>query len=307
MAPNVFPSIEIGGSHVSTARVDLASRRLERGTRRHMSLDSTTGSDDIIGQIVSCAEHSAAEAPEAWGIAIPGAFDYGRGVGLFAGAGKFESLDGIPLRPLLRRAIKPTPLAIAFLNDADAFLLGEWLGGAAAGRRMAVGITLGTGIGSAFIEDGVIVNDDPRIPPEGRVDLLTIGDRPLEETVSHRAIVSRYAALRAHDRSDRDEPVDGVRGITARARAGDAAAVMALDVGFRALGAALAPWLASFPAPILVAGGGMIGAWDMIEPSLRRGLEDADRDVASHLVLVASGGTEDAALLGAAYQAAREA
>jgi glucokinase len=222
--------MEIGGSHVSTARVDLSAGRILPGSRFRMPLASGSAADQIIGQIGACARLSAGREPEAWGVAIPGAFDFDAGIGFYAGAGKFESLDGIPLRPLLAQTIDPTPLDIAFVNDADAFLLGEWLGGAAAAERVAVGITLGTGVGSAFLEDGAIVTDDPRVPPQGRADLLLIDGRPLEETVSHRAIVARYVALSAPG-----SPVlSNVHDIATAAREGQPAAQQAIDEAFRA-------------------------------------------------------------------------
>ena len=283
MGANVFPAIEIGGSHVSTARVDLDARQIVPGTHRRMPLNSNGTVDEIIGEIAACARRSVGPEREAWGVAIPGGFDFDRGIGSFAGAGKFEALDGVPLRPLLGRAIEPTPLDIAFVNDADAFLLGEWLGGAASGERLAVGITLGTGIGSAFVEDGAIVDDDPRVPPQGRVDLLTIDGRPLEDTISHRAIVARYAA-----RADEAPPATGVDEIATRARTGQPAAVETLDGAFEALGRTLAPWLRRFGAEVLVVGGGMMGAWDVIEPPLQRGLAAADADAGAAIAVMAS-------------------
>ena len=54
--------------------------------------------------------------------------------------------------------------AVQFLNDADAFALGEWWAGAAKGGRRVVAATLGTGLGSAFLADGHIVHDAPGIP-----------------------------------------------------------------------------------------------------------------------------------------------
>jgi glucokinase len=293
-----IPAIELGGSHVSTARVDLEARRLLPGSRRRMPLDSAASAYEIIRQIVACARHSIGSASEPWGVALPGAFDFEAGIGYYSGAGKFESLDRVPLRPLLTRAIDPPPSDIAFVNDADAFVIGEWLGGAAAGERRAVGITLGTGVGSAFLEDGHIVTDDPRVPPEGRADLLTIDRRPLEETVSHRAIVDRHAAL----------AMEGQRGLTSvleiadAARGGDPAAVRTLDAAFRDLGTALAPWLDRFGTRVVVVGGGMLGAWDIIEPSLRTGIA-ASGFAVEELRIVPTAGTEEAALLGAAHQA----
>jgi glucokinase len=295
-----YPAIEIGGSHVSTARVDLSARRILPGSRCRMPLASGSAADEIIDQIGACARLSAGRWPEAWGVAIPGAFDFEAGIGFYAGAGKFESLDGIPLRPLLARAIDPTPLDIAFVNDADAFVIGEWLGGAAAAQRVAVGITLGTGVGSAFLEDGAIITDDPRVPPQGRADLLLIDGRPLEETVSHRAIVARHATLAGPGGT----ALTNVHDIAAAARQGTPAARQALDEAFRALGVALAPWLQRFEARVLVVGGGMLGAWDLIESPLRAGVEADAPDAGARLALVPSAGSEDAALLGAAHVAA---
>ena len=289
-----IPAVELGGSHVSTARVDLEGGRLLPGSHRRMPLDSEASATEVIRQIAACARHSAGSGPEPWGVALPGAFDFEAGIGSYAGAGKFESLDRVPLRPLLARAIEPPPSDIAFVNDADAFVIGEWLGGAAAGERQVVGITLGTGVGSAFLEDGRILTDDPRVPPEGRADLLSIGGRPLEETVSHRAIVAALA---------REGPgrLTSVREIAEAARSGMPAAARALDEAFRALGTALAPWLDRFGARVLVVGGGMLGAWDLIEPSLRAGI------AAHEIRLVPSAGTEEAALLGAAHRARERA
>ncbi|MGO1247484.1 MAG: ROK family protein [Oceanisphaera sp.] len=43
-------------------------------------------------------------------------------------------------------------------NDANCFLLSEYHGGAAAGRELALALTLGTGIGGALIHQGQLVN-----------------------------------------------------------------------------------------------------------------------------------------------------
>ncbi|WMC09353.1 ROK family protein [Oceanimonas pelagia] len=43
-------------------------------------------------------------------------------------------------------------------NDANCFLLSEYHGGAVAGSRLALGLTLGTGVGGALIHDGRLVN-----------------------------------------------------------------------------------------------------------------------------------------------------
>lgn len=102
-----------------------------------------------------------------WGVAVPGPFDYAKGVALFAGVGKFEALYGVDVRAALLGGLWQRPGDVVFLNDAHAFLAGEWTGGAAHGHRRAVGITLGTGVGSAFLADGLIREDGSGVPPGG--------------------------------------------------------------------------------------------------------------------------------------------
>src|SRR4029078_2642228 len=125
------------------------------------------------------------------GVAIPGPFDYAKGVGRYEGVAKFESLTGLDLGAALRAALPGRAERIAFVNDADAFVLGEWTWGAAAGHRRVAGITLGTGVGSGVVDEGRVVVDVPLVPPDGSVHLLSIDGLPLEESVSRRAMLRR--------------------------------------------------------------------------------------------------------------------
>jgi glucokinase len=53
---------------------------------------------------------------------------------------------------------------IGSVNDAAAFGLGEWVAGAATGAGRAVAITLGTGVGSAFVDNGSVAHRGRRRP-----------------------------------------------------------------------------------------------------------------------------------------------
>ncbi len=104
---------------------------------------------------------------EALGFAAPGPFDYANGVSWITH--KLGALYGVDLRSSLSDSSAWLPDAITFVNDADAFLLGEWWAGAATGSRRAVGATLGTGLGSAFLLDGRLVESGPSVPPAGEI------------------------------------------------------------------------------------------------------------------------------------------
>ncbi|QXE33860.1 ROK family protein [Streptomyces sp. GMY02] len=255
----MIPVLEIGGTHVTAALVDLRNGRISSRTRR--PLDPHGAAEDILGTVRRCAEELPARPGARWGVAVPGPFDYAAGIALFAGVGKFDALYGIDVRAALRDGLWQPPGDVVFLNDAHAFLTGEWFAGAACGHRRAVGITLGTGVGSAFLADGSICEDGAGVPPEGRMDLTEIDGRPLEDTVSRQAILARYG-----------DPAADVHDIAQRARSGEERAHRVLDDAFTKLGAALGPRLTDFNATVLVVGGSISRSWDLVAPALHTGL-----------------------------------
>jgi glucokinase len=273
--------LEIGGTHVTAALVDPVGPRVSRRIRR--SLDARGNAEHILGAVVRCAGELQVPAGEVWGAAVPGPFEYDKGIARYEGVGKFDDLYGVDVRSVLLDGVWPRPADVVFLNDAHAFLLGEWSAGAAAGHRRCVGITLGTGVGSAFLADGDVRREGAGVPPEGRIDLLRWAGAPLEDSVSRRAILARYG----------DHEVD-VRDIAGRARAGERRARQVLDEALAALGTVLAPRIRDFGASAVVVGGSMARSWDLVGPALRTGLGDTPvRPRAGRL-------GADAALVGAA-------
>ncbi|WJV44337.1 ROK family protein [Streptomyces flavofungini] len=276
--------LEIGGSHVTAALVDPGRARVLRRASR--DLDPRGTAEHVLGTVVRCATGIDAPAAELWGVAVPGPFDYDRGIARFEGVGKFEDLYGIDVGSVLLDGVWPRPRGVVFLNDAHAFALGEWSAGAARGHRRCVGVTLGTGVGSAFLVDGEVRHDGPGVPPCGRIDLVTARGRPLEDSMSRRALLARYGDRRAelHD-------------IAARARGGEARAGRVLHEALTTLGSVLAPYVRDFGATALVVGGGLARSWDLVGPPLRCAL-------ANPRVAVRTGalGTE-AALVGAGVYA----
>ncbi|MEV0906714.1 ROK family protein [Streptomyces hokutonensis] len=301
----MIPVLEIGGTHVTAALVDLRAGRVTGRTRK--PLDADGDAEDILDVVRCCADGLSAPPGARWGVAVPGPFDYARGVALFKGVGKFDALYGTDVRAALLHGLRQRPGDIVFLNDAHAFLTGEWSAGTVRGHRRAVGITLGTGVGSAFLADGRICDHGPGVPPEGRMDLTEIDGRPLEDTVSRRAILARYG-----------DPAPDVHDIADRARAGEGRARRVLDDVFTVLGAVLGPRLLDFDATALVVGGSMARSWDLVAPALSAGLAtggwtpDEPRVDAAPLppgarrprAMKPAGPAGDAALVGAARAAA---
>ncbi|MEV7391616.1 ROK family protein [Streptomyces sp. NPDC091215] len=292
----VVSVLEVGGTHVTAATVDVEGRSLRSGRSFRAPVDGDGSAEDIVSALVRCADRLAGPGAGRWAVALPGPFDYEHGIGRYAGVGKFDALRGFDLRAALTAAL-PGGSAISFWNDADAFVLGEWWAGAARGHRSVVGITLGTGVGSCFLRDGRILRDGPGVPPDGRVHVLRYAGEPLEETVSRRALRAAYA------RATGASPPD-VREIARRARQeGDRAAADVFAEAFGALGRVLRPLLAAFEPTVLVVGGAIAGAWDLVGDPLRAGITGTGPDRNAHIVITPARQPAVSPLLGAAYLA----
>lgn len=283
-------ALEVGGTHVTAAVLDLTSGGYVREPRR-LDVDSHANAPAILAAFARAGREATDEAGLRWGVAMPDPFDYVSGVGRFHGVGKYEALDGVDVRSPLERDL-PRPASITFVNDADAFALGEAHGGAARGYRRCVGMTLGTGVGTGWVVDDAPVSAGPGIPPDGRIHHLRLDGAPLEDTMSRRAIRRAYASACGDDAAD-------VREIAGRARAGEAAATDVLRTALTGLGRVLGPCLRAFAADVVVVGGSMAGSWDLFEPWLREGLGDVPAAIR------VSVDAERAGLLGAALSARR--
>ncbi|MBO0870183.1 MAG: ROK family protein [Micromonosporaceae bacterium] len=290
------PVLEIGGTHVTAALVarDGAGQRVDRMRRRPLSASGSA--EQILASLVRAAGELGAPERATWGVAIPGPFDYQRGIGEYHDVGKFDALAGVDVRDRLLAEIRPAAAGIVFVNDADAFTIGEWTAGAARGHDRVLGLTLGTGIGSCFLDRGHPVHSGPTVPPGGYAHLLSIADRPLEETVSRRAVLAYHRRLAPDAPSDVD-----VDDLAKQAGNGDQAARRALTDPFAALGAALAPWVASFRASVVTVGGAMSRSWDLVGPPLSAAIRALP--ATAGVTVTAAGEPEHAALLGAAHAA----
>jgi glucokinase len=286
----VVGALEIGGTHVSAALVSLDKRAIDPvGVQRYaLAPDGTR--DELVRSIVTTARQLSRPDVTRWGVATPGPFDYARGISLIRGVAKLDALYGADLRAELSAALGVEPRNVSFINDANAFLVGEWWAGAAQGGGRSIGITLGTGLGSAFISDGKIVESDPDVPPEGRLDLIPFRGEPVEETLSSRGLRALYG----------EDGADVVE-IARRARAGEARAADVMHRFGSALGEFLARWVYLFIPTTVVLGGSIARSWDLWSEEFRAACApDMDQTwygVAEHL--------DEAPLLGAAYDAAR--
>ena len=280
---------DIGGHHIAAALVDGATGGLVEGSHRRRALDRKASAEALIvgwAGLIDELDSLAGGRVTGVGVAMPGPFDYARGVGHFEGNDKFEALNGVNVGDALRERAR-RPHDVRFLNDATAFAVGCCRMGDAPRTGRVVALTLGTGLGAAFLEDGIPVIAGEGVPPGGCLWSLPFGAGIADDYVSARWILDQARALGL--------TVDGVAGLASLARRDPAAAAIFEAYGEN-LGAIAGPWLASFGAAGVVLGGRITGAFDLFAPSLREALESAGAAVC----IRTHPNTEEAAIVGAA-------
>jgi glucokinase len=237
---------DVGGSHVSAAICADRSCRVGKVVSAPHPMEQSSGA--FLDLLCSIGAEAAGKAHGLRGamLAVPGPFDFAAGVSLMRH--KLPYLYGVNLRGQLASRFGWKEAQVGFLHDAAAFLLGEIAAGAARGVSRVVGITLGTGIGSAFAVDGRLLTDGHGVPPGGEIWNLAWEDGILEDYLSSRAIQENY---RRHNGASTD-----VADIAVLSAHDSAAAAAMTEFGSR-LGSALGSILKEFAPDIVVLGGGI--------------------------------------------------
>lgn len=160
--------IDIGGSHITAGVVDLAQRKMIEASVVRQLVNRHAPAAEILGVWADTINGCLQQMPQeviAIGFAMPGPFDYVNGICLIKGFDKYEALYGMNIRQELAARTGIAAERIVFRNDADAFLDGEMFGGAGQGFTRALGLTLGTGLGSCLYHEGEITNAGLNVLP----------------------------------------------------------------------------------------------------------------------------------------------
>ncbi len=283
--------VDIGGTHISCAAVQIQEAQLLSHTHSRATYNHESSSEIILQNWANALNDTISKIPleqlAGIGFAIPGPFDYRNGVSKMEH--KFKDLLGLhipkALNPLLN---SPKVLPMRFLNDASSFAVGEaWMGEGQGFQRVVV-ITLGTGFGSAFVEDGVPVVSGERVPKEGCLWHLPYKDSIADDYFSTRWFVGEYAKITG-------QQVPGVKQLIDLVDSDAHARNLFLTFGEN-LAERLAAPLQTFEADLLVIGGNISHALPLFGEALQSGLNKAGVNTK----IAVSKLKENAALLGSA-------
>lgn len=151
--------IDIGGSHITAAVIDMQQRNILKKTYTRERVNSHGSVEQIMltwCEAIKTAYKKADLAVGCLGIAMPGPFDYDNGISYIAGNDKYAAFYGINVKELLASELNISKDQILMSNDAACFLAGEVFAGTAGQQHKVIGITLGTGLGSSVYTDGEI-------------------------------------------------------------------------------------------------------------------------------------------------------
>lgn len=188
---------DVGGSHVSSGLCRLFDLALIRTAQASIAGIATFEQfADLLHQLgvkAAAGETSVAGAS----LAVPGPFDHEAGISLMEH--KLQYLYGKKLGDALAQRFGWTPDRVLFLNDAASYLLGEVGAGSVKDARRAAGLTLGTGVGSAFAVDGHCVQQGQGVPPGGEIWNFPYKGGTVEDLISTRAIKATYTQRTGRD------------------------------------------------------------------------------------------------------------
>jgi glucokinase len=284
--------VDLGGTQLRAAAVSADGQILSHDRRPTPG----TSAADVVQAIVealtiveagAATTSLASAASNPLVIAAPGPLDLA--TGRILDTPNLPHLRNFPLAAAVAEALHRE---VHLENDATLAALGEATFGAGRGFDVVLFLTISTGIGGGLVVDGRPYRGTSGQAAElghliidGRRDAPRCGAGHtgcLEALASGSAI--RRAAAAAGTAGGGDGPDSDVedrggrrpsaRDVAAAARAGDPVALAILDDAARWLGLGIGSAINAFDPAVVVLGGGVMGAWDLLGGGVMLGVEE---------------------------------
>lgn len=293
MEENRIIGIDVGGSHIAAGLIDISKAGDTPMQLINGSIDPLASADSIMTAISHCIREILREAPaiRAVGVAFPGPFDYEKGVSAIAHVGrKFEQTFGLHVGQVLKDFTGLPHTPFLFSNDAHCFAEGAYHRHQLKSKR-TVFLTLGTGFGSAFMENGRLLHTHEALPASGAFYDQDFAGAKADDLFSTRWILNAYQQYTGEE----------IASVKELATSGSRVAVAVFDQLGKNLGAFLLPWLEKFQCDTLVIGGNISRASALFTPALMEQLGPLGKTT----TIVFRGDTEACILTGAALIAGK--
>ena len=313
MAAECVIGVDLGGTKLLAGAVDDGLQVHHRAHRKSRAENASEVLDIVADAVAEIRDAYDGEIT-AVGFGIPSLIDRERGV---AASTVHLPLQEVPFRDLMSERLG---LPVALDNDGNTAMLAEHRFGAARGVDNAVLLALGTGVASAIVIEGTLVRgatgaageighmviDEQGLPCSG-----TCPNRGCLETLASGTAIARegLSAAKKYPGSELGRALAGGREISGAlvvelAHDGDEAAREVVVLIGSHLGVGIANVINIFNPEVVVIGGGVIGAGDLLldaarEVAMQRALSPS-KDVAK---IVPTRFGAEAGMLGAAVLA----
>ncbi len=275
-SPLLYGAIDLGGTKLRSIVADGSGRVLGDDIRLSRVEE---GLEAVVGRMVECLDASLAKARveraqlTALGIASAGAVDSARGI--VPGAPQLPGWQDVPLARMMEERVG---VDTRLENDATAAALGEHRYGAGRGSRYMLYITVSTGIGGGIIIDGEMYGGKSGAAGELGHVVIDMNGPPcgcgargcLEALASGTAIARKGEELAEGGGSPvlarlrREEGRVTAEMMQRAVEMGDTASREAFREAGHYFGVALAGFVNIFDPEVIVIGGGVAKAGDLL-------------------------------------------
>ena len=299
----LYLGIDLGGTNIAAGLVDSSGEIIAR-----RNIPTPTGSDNIVDALETLCRQLMTDDVSSIGIGVPGTV-WPRGTVSYACN---VGMKNVPLADILSpRLQKPVYIE----NDANCAALGEYHAGCGRGKSSLLCVTLGTGVGGGYVENGRLFRGfngcgaelgHMVIDPSG--EKCACGRKGCFETfASTSALINRmnaYISSNPHSPAAQIAAQSGVDGRTlfAAMDAGDLGAEEIYREHIRYITLGLTNLANIFQPEILCIGGGISAQGEKLLAPIREILEAEEyaRDCENRTTLRAASLGNDAGLIGAA-------
>lgn len=295
MAERVALAVDVGGTRIRAALVDLQGRVMHR---QSLATPAQEGADAVVAAIAAAARAVLAARGSPGGLKLglcaPGPLDARKGLALAT-----PTIRGFTNFPLRDRVSDALGLPVTIENDGPCAALGEWTCGAGQGVSDFVYVTISTGIGGGIVSEGRLLR--------GRLGLAGhIGHIPIRAEGGAICFCGKPGCFEAEASGSALKAKALAQGFAsledafARAEAGEAAAISFAERAADDIALGLAAVIHVLSPERVVIGGGVANAFHLLEPLIRTRVDNRVLPPFRGVPIVKSALGDDQGLIGAA-------
>jgi glucokinase len=274
--------VDIGGNKIKAGLVSVPGKVIKR---YDISTESGKGKAAVLSNIFRAIDSVICKEAKFIGVGVAGQVSNGK----ILYCSNINDLNSLNLKKILEKRYK---LNVVVENDARCFALGETIYGAAKKRKYAIGITLGTGVGSSIIID--------KKPYYGTGNASEAGHTIINFDGICKGEAEDYLSSRWFNMVSHKTPKE----LFELARRRDKKARSVFNNYGRILGIFLINMILTFDPDCIVIGGNISNSWKYFSRSMNS--EIKKRALFNHAKIVRRRLGDDAAVLGAVFLASNK-